>query len=207
MSFLKSLVLVSSIALLSGCGGGGSDSGSSNPPTTPTPPPRESSIIKSSDPARHINLSNDEIVIVGGGALKTKIYDSAGKAIFTIVNKPASTLLSAGKYTVKAEESTMIYDDGQGVIFYLSSNIYLPKLPLDTRITLPKRAAEIFEFNVSEKGIYLISTSRAYAQVYDSSLKRVTIDDDIVELQPGKYFFVFDTNTFIKNGNITVSPM
>ena len=207
MKKLTTLLLTGVAALaFTACGGsgGGGSGGGDIPPSIP----KESSIMKSSDAARHISIPNGEKIIVGGGALNTNIYDSSGSNIFSTTNVIKTTILDIGEYIVKADESTMIYNDGEGIIFYLTSNIYVEDLALNAQITIPKRSARIYQFNVENEGMYLISSSRTNTYIFNSFLNYIEKSNDgIVTLTPGTYYFVADTSTFILEGKFSVEAI
>ena len=200
-------ILMTGVTVLAftACGGGSSSNsgGTNQPPAIP----KESPIIKSSDAPRHIDIPIGEKVILGGGALITSLYNANGEYIFKSTNKVGSKILTEGSYTLTARESTMIYNDGEGMLFYVSSNIGVEDLPLNSTINIPKRAARIYKLNVEYESMYLIETSRLSAYVFNSSLNKVTYTDNVVTLTPGLYYFVVDTRTFIVEGRFSVTPM
>ena len=204
-----SLLMLALGFMVSGCGGGGSGSGNENLSITKNSTGSYDSPVITSDIGVKKIDSNGEYVIFGGGALDVTIYDEAGDKISYTTNRPMSLYLAKGKYTASIKESTNIYDDGQGIIYYKSSKIKIDSLPIDETIDLPVRSSKIYKFTLSDTKDFVISSSRIYIYIYDYELKQYVnrFEDGIVTLYPGDYYFVIDTNTFIMNGKFIISEL
>ncbi len=171
------LVIIGLVAgIMTGCGGGSSIDTYTAIDTitdTSTTPKTIGCQVAVSDGERDITIKAEENIVIGWGCSKANIYDTDGNHIAGNYNDVEPIILSQGDYSV-------IYDNGRnstrgdpiGVVYYLSSNIYLENLPLNEKINIPGRTANIHKLNVSQESTYTLKLLDATIVVYDSLLNR-----------------------------------
>lgn len=210
---MKTIIASSIVALiLVGCGGGS---------TTTTTDSGNSVTYKvaTTDGAQHITLNEDENLIVGYGCTYGEIYDgdgtylgstnaTGGEYAYTTISLPL------GEYSINLLEEYGTHSDSEGILYYLSSGINIPNIPINQTIAVPTRSALLYKLNVASTSTFDIGWSGSYVNIYDSNLNyigtisswpRGTSLSSPITLNTGTYYVVATVSNCTESGSFIIN--